>query len=52
MYAATRGPNVKWGHRFQMGAEHHWLPRWRRPWLTSPMWMAGKRNYHLLPRCY
>jgi len=20
MYAATRGPNVKWGHRFQMGA--------------------------------
>jgi len=27
MYAATGGPNVKWG------AGHHWPPRWRRPWL-------------------
>jgi len=34
MYAATRGPNVKWGGTgFKWGAGHHWPPRWRRPWL-------------------
>jgi len=39
MYAATRGPNMKWGAGGQMtdfkwGAEHHWHSRWRRPWVN------------------
>jgi len=34
MYAATRGPNVKWEAQISnRGAGHHWPPRWRRPWL-------------------
>ena len=34
MYGATRGPNVKWGHRFQMeGPGTPGPPRWRRPCL-------------------
>jgi len=32
MYAATGGPNVKWGETdFKWGAGHHWPPRWWRP---------------------
>jgi len=31
MNAATRGPNVKWGHRFQMGGLAPLVPRWQRP---------------------
>jgi len=32
MYAATEGPNVKWGAPISNGgAGHHWPPRWRRP---------------------
>jgi len=31
MYAATGGPNVKWGGTdFKWVAGHHWSPRWRR----------------------
>jgi len=33
MYAAARGPNVKWGAQISNGGGHHWLPRWRRSWL-------------------
>jgi len=33
MYAATGGPNVKWGAPISNGeAGHDWAPRWRRPW--------------------
>jgi len=28
-YAATRGPNAKWG------AGHHWPPRWRRSYSAN-----------------
>jgi len=32
MYAATRGPNVKWGAQISnRGAGNHWPSRWRRP---------------------
>jgi len=32
MYAATGGPNVKWGGTdFKCGAGHHWPSPWRRP---------------------
>ena len=32
MYAATGGPDVKWGGTdFKWGVGHHWPPRWRRP---------------------
>jgi len=32
MYAATGGPNLKWGGTdFKWGGGHHWPPRWRRP---------------------
>jgi len=36
MYAATGGPNVKWGGApiSNGGAGHCWAPRWRRPWLV------------------
>jgi len=33
MYAATGGPNVKWGAPISYGgAGNHWPHRWRRPW--------------------
>jgi len=33
MYAATGGPNVKWGApTSNAGAGHHWPPRCRRPY--------------------
>ena len=36
MYAATGGPNVKWGGTdFKWGGGHHWPPRWRRPCTTQ-----------------
>ena len=35
MYAATWGPNVKWGGTyFKWGAGHHWPPSWRWPWFV------------------
>jgi len=33
MYAATGGPNVKWGGTdFKWGGRAPLAPRWRRPW--------------------
>jgi len=36
IYAATGGPNVKWGGTdFKWGGGHHWASRWRRPWVEA-----------------
>ena len=39
-YAATGGPNVKWG------PGHHWPPRWRRPWQYLRTGLSTKRFCH------
>jgi len=44
LYAATGGPNVKWG------GGHHWHPRRRRPWLnlfstqSTLLWTAHRQH--------
>ena len=46
MYAATGGPNVKWGAPISNGgAGHHWFPRWRWPWCPHVRtWSLSEAN--------
>jgi len=46
MYAATMGPNVKWGGTdFKWGGRAPLAPRWRRPWLNHAIRSIGKQVY-------
>ena len=46
MYAANRGPNVKWGAQISNGGDgHHCPPYWRRPCL-SPSLLAIHQFTH------
>ena len=49
MYAATGGPNIKWGAHILNGrAGHHCPPRWRRPWLSASHVYFSKSVLELL----